>query len=197
VRTAFGFFGAMVLSLASIVCAEPPIGIMPTPLDRYVAEPDSTYQWAIENSSEENGMKTTVIRLRSQKWRTEKDIDRTVWEHWLIVTAPAKVTTNKAFLMIGGGGNEGAPPTKGDGMMLEIAKATNSMVIELKMIPNQPLVFHNDGVPRLLAHALSQGAAENIDATTGTERDNESELLGGIGLSACSRRLCRNAAQLE
>jgi hypothetical protein len=28
----------------------------------------------------------------------------------------------------------------------------------------------------LLAHALSQGAAENIDATTGTKWNNESDL---------------------
>ena len=142
------FFTLFLLTLTGIACAEPPTGIKPTPMDRYVAQPDSAYEWRVENTSEENGMKTTVIRLRSQKWLTEKEVDRTLWEHWLIVTSPTKVTTNKAFLMIGGGGNEGAPPTKGDAMMLEIAKATNSMVIELKMIPNQPLVFHNDGIPR-------------------------------------------------
>jgi PhoPQ-activated pathogenicity-related protein len=144
----FFLAGLAFASLTSWSVAEPPVGIKPTALDLYVNAPDENYEWKVESSSEENGMKTTVIRLRSQKWRTEKDVNRTIWEHWLIVTAPPKLKTNKGFMMIAGGGNDGAPPTKADAMTMEIAKATGSMVAELKMIPNQPLIFHNDGVPR-------------------------------------------------
>ena len=31
---------------------------------------------------------------------------------------------------------------------MRIAEATNSVVAELKMVPNEPLVFHKDGVGR-------------------------------------------------
>src|SRR5262249_28314929 len=40
------------------------------------------------------------------------------------------------------------PPRSADPLALRIAEATNSVVAELKMVPNQPLVFHNDGVGR-------------------------------------------------
>ena len=167
-RRLIGPFAIMIASFASVSLAEPPVGVKKTPLDLYVAQPDTTYEWKVENSSEENGMKTTVIRLRSQKWRTEKDVNRTIWEHWLIVSTPPKLKSNKAFMMIAGGGNDGAPPTKADAMTAEIAKATGSMVAELKMIPNQPLIFHNDGVPRkeddLIGYCWSQ-FLETGDAT--------------------------------
>ncbi len=53
---------------------------------------------ASEKTVEAGGLKTVVIRLKSQKWRTEKDVDRPLWEHWLVVTIPAKITTDHAFL---------------------------------------------------------------------------------------------------
>jgi PhoPQ-activated pathogenicity-related protein len=39
-------------------------------------------------------------------------------------------------------------PTKADATAQQIAEATNTIVAELRMIPNQPLTFHNDGKPR-------------------------------------------------
>ncbi len=41
-----------------------------------------------------------------------------------------------------------APPAKLDPFMAMTAKATHGIIAELKMVPNQPLVFHNDGQPR-------------------------------------------------
>src|SRR5262249_32546405 len=39
-------------------------------------------------------------------------------------------------------------PASADPATLHIADVTNSVVAELKMVPNQPLVLHGDGVPR-------------------------------------------------
>ena len=50
--------------------------------------------------------------------------------------------------MIGGGSNDSGPPDRPDDTTLRIARATNSVVAELRMVPNQPLVFHGDGTPR-------------------------------------------------
>ncbi len=45
-------------------------------------------------------------------------------------------------------------------MLSQVALATKSVVAELKMVPNQPLVFHGDGVPRkeddLIAYTWDQ-----------------------------------------
>ena len=79
-----------------------------TALDRYVRQPDSTYAWKVIREAEADGAKQWVVDLKSQTWRTEKDVDRPVWQHWLIVVKPEKVTSNKALLFIVGGGGEGS-----------------------------------------------------------------------------------------
>jgi PhoPQ-activated pathogenicity-related protein len=119
-----------------------------TALDRYVAKPDSTYSWKVVRTTTANGLTQYVVDLKSQTWRTEKDVDRTVWQHWLSVVKPARPSSSLALLRIGGGANGGEPPQSADEVGLRIAATTNSVVAELKMVPNQPLVLHGDGVGR-------------------------------------------------
>ena len=70
-------------------------------------------------------------------------------EHWLTVIRPNELATQKAFLFIGGGSNGGDPPKGANPIVSRIAVATGSVTVELAMIPNQPLVFHNDGQRRV------------------------------------------------
>ena len=126
----------------------PPNAATGTPLDEYVQKPDPTYQWKVEKSIAGNPFTTTVIKLKSQTWRTEKDLDRPVWEHWLIVVKPETVKSNTALLMISGGGNDRGAPDGASAAVSQIAAATGSIVAELKLVPFQPLVFHGDGQPR-------------------------------------------------
>ena len=146
--------------LSSFALAEPPMGSKRTALDDYVAKEDSTYQWKLEKSIEKGPLKTSVIQLKTQTWLTTKEVDRPVWEHWLVVTMPEKVTTDRVFLLIGGGSHNSGVPNGPDPITASIAQATGSIVAELKNIPNQPLVFHNDGQPRteddLIGYAWSQ-----------------------------------------
>src|SRR5262249_33623008 len=65
-----------------------------TALDRYVAKPDSTYSWKIVRTTSDNGLTQYVVDLKSQTWRTEKDVDRPVWQHWLTVVKPARPATS-------------------------------------------------------------------------------------------------------
>lgn len=124
------------------------LGADETALDRYVAKPDPTYSWKVVKQVPGNPMTQYFVDLKSQTWRTEQDVDRTVWQHWLIVVKPEKLTSNTAFLYITGGANGKEPPKSADSLVLKIAEATNSVVAELRMVPNQPLVFHHDGVQR-------------------------------------------------
>ncbi|MCI0493032.1 MAG: PhoPQ-activated pathogenicity-related family protein [Planctomycetes bacterium] len=119
-----------------------------TALDEYIQKPDATYKWEVVNATEGNPSKTFVIRLTSQTWRDKADVDRPVWEHWLVVVKPEVLKTDKAFLIIAGGGNGGSAPNGANAVVSQIAQATGSIVAELKMIPNQPLEFRGDGVPR-------------------------------------------------
>lgn len=156
------------LLFATPVVAEPPAQSNRTALEDYIAKKDDTYSWRVEKTIESAGLTTVVIRLKSQTWRTEKDVDRPVWEHWLVLAIPEKVTTNHAFLMIGGGSHDSRIPDGADLVTTTIARSTGSIVAELKNVPNQPLVFHNDATPRkeddLIGYAWSQ-FLETGDAT--------------------------------
>jgi PhoPQ-activated pathogenicity-related protein len=86
--------------------------------------------------------------MKSQTWRSSPEVDRLVWQHWVTIIKPDVVKHDTAFLLIGGGSNDKPAPSKPDSIVLAFAKATNSVAIELTMIPNQPLIFNNDGQPR-------------------------------------------------
>jgi PhoPQ-activated pathogenicity-related protein len=140
--------------------AKPPKSAARTPLDEYIAKPDATYSWKVAKTVTGNPATTVVIRLTSQSWLDESKVDRPVWEHWLVVVKPETLKTNKCFLIISGSSNDRPMPGGADTAVERIAEATGSIVAELRMVPNQPLVFNGDGKPRkeddLIAYGMSQ-----------------------------------------
>lgn len=112
-----------------------------TPLDRYVAQKDPVYQWKLVRTIPGSGYKTHVLELTSQTWRSEKDVDRPVWKHWLTIVRPDQVRSNKALLFIGGGSNNDPAPSKPSDRAVTIATETSTVVADLGMVPNQPLHF--------------------------------------------------------
>src|SRR5258706_14914147 len=112
-----------------------------TALDRYAAQRDPVYGWKLIRTIPGEGYQTHVLELTSRTWRTEKDVDRPVWKHWLTIVRPDRVTTNKALLMIGGGKNGDPAPEKPSARAVLIAPETGSVVADLGMVPNQPLRF--------------------------------------------------------
>ncbi|MEK7834484.1 MAG: PhoPQ-activated protein PqaA family protein [Acidobacteriota bacterium] len=112
-----------------------------TALDRYIAQKDSVYGWKLVNTIEGAGYRGYVLELTSQTWRSEKDVDRPVWKHWLTIVKPEKVVGNKALLFIGGGKNGDPAPTKVSERTAKVAVETQTVVADLGMVPNQPLFF--------------------------------------------------------
>ena len=120
-----------------------------TALDRYVAAPDPSYGYKLVTTLPGDGLTASVLRLTSQTWLTEKEVDHPVWEHWLTVIRPSKVTTTKALLFITGGGRDRAAPRSPDRNLAMIAQATGSVVAELRGVPNQPLTFAGESRGRV------------------------------------------------
>jgi PhoPQ-activated pathogenicity-related protein len=143
-----------------LASAKPPATAKRTPLDEYVQKLDAAYSWKVAKTISGNPATTTVIRLTSQQWRDKSEVDKPLWEHWLVAVKPEKLKTNKAFLVISGGSNDRGMPDKSDEVISRIAELTGSIVAELRMIPNQPLIFHGDGKPRkeddLIAYGWDQ-----------------------------------------
>src|SRR5438128_2139989 len=97
--------GLLLLRFASASAQE-------TALDRYIAKPDASYSWKLTGTIPGEGFKQYVIDLASQTWRSASEVDRPVWKHWLTIVKPDKITSNKALLIIGGGSNRDAAPSK-------------------------------------------------------------------------------------
>ncbi len=119
-----------------------------TLLDDYVEQADDSHAWEIVASKEVDGTRIVVVDMVSQHWLTDALVDRTEWRHWLRLSIPPTVSTDIAFLYIQGGGNHSEVPEDADPGMVAIANATESVVAELHMVPNQPLAFDGDGEPR-------------------------------------------------
>lgn len=118
-----------------------------TALDSYVAAPDDSYTWSQVGTIGGSGYTAYVLDMTSQTWLTSAEVNRTQWQHWLTVIKPNTVSSTMAFLEIGGGSNGGSPPTSVDSTLASIATTTNTVVAEVRMVPNQPLTFTGD-VPR-------------------------------------------------
>lgn len=115
-----------------------------TPLDDYIAKPDGSYDYSVVRTIDHPLGKVHIIDMKSQTWRSKKEVDRTLWQHWLTVIVPNDVAFDTALLFISGGSNERPTPPEPEGMLAEIAVKSKTVVAGLQMVPNQPLVFADD-----------------------------------------------------
>jgi PhoPQ-activated pathogenicity-related protein len=115
-----------------------------TPLDDYVARPDPSYTYSLVKTIDHPLGKIHILDMKSQTWRSEKEVNRTLWQHWLTIVVPNGATADTALLWINGGSNRGNPPSGPDGMIAQIAVQSKTVVADLKIVPNQPLIFTDD-----------------------------------------------------
>lgn len=123
-----------------------------TPLDDYVKAPDASFTYGPEPARvvEDPAYTARVWKMVSQTWRSASEVDRPQWEHWLIIIEPKQVLYPTAMMFVGDGGNDGNEVPEPSPVMGMIAAATNSIIAEIKMIPNQPLKFSDEKDPRFL-----------------------------------------------
>ena len=115
-----------------------------TALDRYVAAPDSNFSWKVAKPLTADGVTATLLDMTSQKWLTEAEVERPLWTHWITVVRPEKVTSDIALLFITGGSLERQPPSAPSAWLVDAAKLTGTITAELRLVPNQPVVFKDD-----------------------------------------------------
>jgi PhoPQ-activated pathogenicity-related protein len=140
--------GCVALILPAAAWGQEPGTQGKTALDAYIAKPDPTYSWKLVNTIRGDGYTTFVVDLHSQSWRARPEVDRTVWQHWLTIVKPDQVKHDTAQLWIVGGRNGSPAPDKPSARIVQFATNTNSVVAELGMVPNQPLIFNGDGQQR-------------------------------------------------
>lgn len=136
------------LASASIFAQAPAPANGKTALDRYIETPDPSYKYELVNKVKGSGYTAYIIDMTSQSWRSSNEVDRTVWRHWMTIVKPDEVNANQSLLYITGGNNNSAAPKTADVQVAQIAVTTKSVVTELRMVPNQPLIFSDDKKPR-------------------------------------------------
>jgi PhoPQ-activated pathogenicity-related protein len=115
-----------------------------TALDRYVAAPDSSFAWNVSRALQAEGATATLLEMTSQKWLTEQEVERPLWTHWITVVRPAVLKSDIALLFITGGSLDRQPPARPPAWLLDIARDTGTFTAELRLVPNQPVVFKDD-----------------------------------------------------
>lgn len=119
-----------------------------TALDAYVAAPDPSFDWYLARTIDGVGYTGYVLNMTSQTWRSPTEVNRTEWQHWMTVIVPDGASIDTGMLYIDAGNNDGHIPTSVDSTMARGAVATNSVVVDLYTVPNQPLIFTDDGQSR-------------------------------------------------
>ncbi len=115
-----------------------------TALDRYVAAPDSSYSWKVLRDLPAEGVRATLLEMTSQRWLTEKEVERPLWTHWVTIARPAQVKSDIGLLFITGGRLDRQPPKAPPAWLVEVARETGTVAAELRLVPNQPIVFKDD-----------------------------------------------------
>lgn len=123
-------------------------GLGLTALDRYVASPDPAYRYSVLSTVEGEGYRSYILEMVSQSWLTEEEVNLPLWEHYMTVTVPDEVMSDIGFLYITGGSKNNAAPEEAEATDVRRALRSNTVVTSLYMVPNQPLVFKEDGVSR-------------------------------------------------
>jgi PhoPQ-activated pathogenicity-related protein len=113
-----------------------------TALDRYIAAADPTYKYELVQTTPGQGFTTYVLDMTSQTWRTPAEVNRTDWRHWVTIIKPDQIKYSTGFLFITGGANTNPkPPASAPANLTSLAVDTGTVVTELRMVPNQPLIF--------------------------------------------------------
>jgi len=119
-----------------------------TALDRYVYKPDPNYGYKLVNTTKGEGYTAYVLELTSQQWRAPEEVDRPIWKHWLTIIQPDKVATATGFLYINGGSNGSKMPASADAAFVNMSVGTHAVIADLRMVPNEPLIFKEEGKKR-------------------------------------------------
>ena len=114
------------------------------PLKEYVSEKDPTFNFKLHKVINGDGYDTHILRMVSGQWLTTNEVKNPEWWHWVHIVVPETVTSKIAMLYIGGGERKSEGPKDADEIFRLIATKTNTVVIHLHNVPNQPTEFVGD-----------------------------------------------------
>ncbi|MGE9269687.1 MAG: PhoPQ-activated protein PqaA family protein [Verrucomicrobiales bacterium] len=134
----------------------------------YAADPEVGYEVV---GVDDNFLYTRYdLQLTSGSWRSEEEVDRVLWTHWISLWVPDRITASTALLVISGGSNEGTPDFEAlDGSLGPASVFSGSVIVDLGQVPNQPIQFAGESEGRsedaLIAHSWAQFLDDPSDSS--------------------------------
>lgn len=113
-------------------------------LAEYVAFDDGEFAWEKASEFRMDGATIHHLRVTSQRWRSDAEVDRPIWNHWLSVAVPDKAQRKTAILIIGGGRHREAPQPVPPQELMLLVQRTGAVVAYLDNVPNQPLKLEGE-----------------------------------------------------
>jgi PhoPQ-activated pathogenicity-related protein len=156
------------------------------PFAAYLAEPDTVYRYEPVRTVEADGHTTYVLRMVSQRWLTDEEVDEPTWWHWVTIIVPDAVAHETGLLWIGGGARDDAAPAQAPAFLVEAARATNTVVTHLHNVPFQPIRFAGDAEsPRYEDALIAYGWRQFLE---GGARDADAEWLARLPMTKAAMR---------
>lgn len=115
-----------------------------TLLDQYVYKPDTNFRYEIAYQGKREGYTFYVLKMISQHWLTDAEVDKPEWWHWVSVVIPDSVKYSTGMMWIGGGAKDDELPENPGDIIMQSAMLTNTITAEIHNIPNQAITFIND-----------------------------------------------------
>lgn len=123
------------LFCSSAAFAQAPPAPVASPLQEFLAQPDSVFAWKLTEKIEAPQGRIYDIELTSQAW-----MDMT-WKHVLMVYEPSQCKhKDHVLLFITGGGHLNKPNDGDRAMAMGMAQLCSARVAMLHQVPNQPLL---------------------------------------------------------
>ena len=122
-----------------------------TALADYINFNDNVFDIQSLASMPGNGFSLHFYNLVSQQWLTNQDIDRSIWNHTLVIVIPDTVSSSTAMLVVAGNDNNDPLPDQNDifiQIITQLAVASQSIVSAVYQVPNQPILFKDSGIAR-------------------------------------------------
>ncbi|MFG0251465.1 MAG: PhoPQ-activated protein PqaA family protein [Phycisphaerales bacterium JB038] len=120
-----------------------------TLLDRYTAERDDSFSYTLLRTyTDRPGFVGYALNLVSQTWRDADEVSHPEWTHKLRIIRPENATHDTALLLIGGDRRRSSPPRELEEPLYMVAELTQSIVIAIPNVPNQPMELESDGEQR-------------------------------------------------
>ena len=155
--------------------------VVETPLDQYVYSPDPSYHYEVAYQGRKEGYTFFVLKMISQEWLTETEVDEPAWWHWVKIVVPDTVKHSAGLMWIGGGAKDDELPDVPGQILLQSALLTNSITAEIHNIPNQALTFKGDDYgPRFEDELIAYGWRKFLE---GGARDEDAIWLARLPMT--------------